>query len=364
MARYFLGSVGSAEAYFINGGRKEFAFRSTTLTTSGINISSTQDEIRAGTGAPVVFTFNHDTTVSLTLEDVLWDRKYLEMKLGGTFSNGGFAKDYYDDGPIACATDGQLTLTYEPVDTSMPCITGEEKLIVYSEAGSNTWDMFEGSVDGKKLNGGTFKSGHKYCVRYLTNIEGARDIDVLTDFIPSEVFLVITAPLYAGDACNSSQGQSAGHITFEVPRFRLDPNLDLSLAMSSNTTMSLNGNALAYQSGCNINGSKLMRIVECLTDSNWYDGLKAIYIDPEFTPTAGKDVPVWGVFKSGSPALLDNNAKYENADALNFSIVDDTTLKVQLVSALAHGDSDSMAVTSGLHVYNDNTGSNVKGRLY
>ena len=51
---FFLGSVGKAEAFRRgDDGQLTLAFVSKTLTDSGLNISTTKDDIRAGEGAPI-----------------------------------------------------------------------------------------------------------------------------------------------------------------------------------------------------------------------------------------------------------------------------------------------------------------------
>ena len=96
MAKYFLGSVGKAEAFRVNeDGSRELAFVSKTLTDSGLNISTTKDDIRAGQGAPIQFSFYHDPSVEITLTDVLWKPEYLEAQLGARFKYGN--EDYISD---------------------------------------------------------------------------------------------------------------------------------------------------------------------------------------------------------------------------------------------------------------------------
>jgi len=340
MSKYFLGSVGSAEAFRVDGeGKKRFMFRSSTLTSSGVNVTSTQDQIRAGTGAPIVFTFNHDTSVELTLEDVLWRSSYIEAKLGGQFAAN--ATDYQSESHVADA-QGKITLDKAPVTAQLPCEDDPAYIIFYAKKGSDDWKMYDGDFEAgsKELSG--FTAGSEYCIRYLANDEQARELWVTSDVLPQELYLIITTPLYAGDSCNVSNGKPAGHITFEVPRFRLDPNLDLAFAMSSNISISLNGSALAYTSDCNVNGSKLMRIVECITDRKWYDGLEEIYIDPNFEAKAGEVVPVYGVYENGSSTLMDNSATYNDAAAFTFAIADGKLT----VTCAVNNTSDSMDTTA------------------
>jgi len=357
MAKYFLGSVGEATAFRINGdGSKQFMFNATSLTDQGINISSSQDEIRAGTGAMVVATFNHDTSVQLTLTDVFWKREYVEAKLGQKFQNNATDYQYEQHHYLG---NGAIEFDKEPVTALLPCSTQEAYIILYAKAGSDEWQELSATVNGKNVTPNEALEEGDYCFKYLSNDEQAREIFVGADMVPDELFLIIQTPLYAGDACAASNGNVCGHITFEIPRFKIDPNLDLSFAMSSNVTMAIGGSALAYVDSCNLNGSKLMRIVECINGRDQFDGLKAIYIDPEFDAKAGEIVPVYGVYKNGSAGLLNNEGKFgpSKLPALSFSI-SASVLKVELAEGvMGVVDQDQMPtvathVSSNGYLYN------------
>lgn len=346
MAKYFLGSVGEATAFRMNNdGSKTFMFHATSLTDQGINITSSQDEIRAGQGAPVVATFNHDASVQLNLTDVFWKKEYVESKLGITFT--GNTTDYQSENCVAGAggVDG-LTLKKNPVTALLPCSTNDAFLIWYTEEGKDDWKAYEGPVNNNVLTTG-FTEGKTYCVRYLADDEQALAAWVTSDILPNELYLIIKTPLYAGDACAAaSNGNMAGHITFEIPRFKISPDLDLAFAMSANVSMSLSGMAMAYTSGCNENGSKIMRIIENLHNRLWYTDLTAIYIDPGFNAAPGNIVPVYGIYKNGGVSLLNNEAEYNNAPALTFGIAA-SVLTVTLNSGiLGVADTDTIATTA------------------
>ncbi len=357
MAKYFLGSVGEATAFRMNNGTKEFVFHATSITDQGINITSSQDEIRAGQGAPIVTTFNHDASVQVTLTDVFWRSEYVESKLGVNFAAN--AADYQNE-TVTSDNSGTLTLAKAPITALLPCSEDAAYLIWYSKEGSDEWHAYNGAVSTNTITG--FENNTKYCVRYLANDEQAREAWVTSDILPNELYLIIKTPIYAGDACAASNGNIAGHITFEIPRYKLDPTLDLSFAMSSNVTMSISGMAMAYTTGCNENGSKLMRIVENLAGRKWFDDLTAIYIDPEFVTAEGKTVPVYGVYKNGSVALLNNtamayNSSKEEVNAFTFSptSVAATTITVAASIYNANGekilvDTDSITGTAAFIV--------------
>ena len=297
--KYFLGSVGTAEAFHIVNGKPILAFRSKTLTDSGLNISTTKDDIRAGTGAPIQFSFYHDPNIEITLTDVLFDEAYVAAQLGAEFKVGGIA---YKSETITGAA-GKLTLSADP--QAMPIGCGESaKYVWFTEEGQEDWKVVIAG-DAKDVSDASILAGKKYCVRYLYQNDDAHVAEITSNMIPQELRLVITAPIYAGDACSASNGKAAGTITFEIPRFKLAGTQDFAFNMSSNATMSLSGNVLADASGCDITSSNLMRIITQYENVQWYDDLVELVADEDFLKS--KDVPhIYGVYKNGSVSLLDN----------------------------------------------------------
>lgn len=313
MAKYFLGSVGKAEAFRKkSNGEMELAFVSKTLTDSGLNISTTKDDIRAGQGAPVQFSFYHDPSVEITLTDVLWKKEYLSAQLGAEFDT--YSKDYVTE--EVTFTNGVGTLKNVMNKMAFPC--GEAYIAWGALKGSDEWVDVVVGEDGKSLTLGGRQQGKSgvYCVRYLGNVTNAQRAEITSTIIPQELYLIITAPIFAGDACAASRGKAAGHITFDVPRFVLNGSQEFSMNMSSNQTMSLAGTALASESSeCDAQGGKLLDIIEVIDNRNWLDDVETIVLDEE-TAVAGAIPCVYGILDDGSIATIPN-------DKLTISGLDD-----------------------------------------
>ena len=298
--KYFLGSVGTAEAFKIVNGKPVLAFRSKTLTDSGLNISTTKDDIRAGTGAPIQFSFYHDPNIEITLTDVLFDEAYITAQLGAEFKTGGVA---YANETIVAA-DNKLTLKDTPEAMPMGC--GQSATYVwYTLQGADDWKVVV--AEGKEVTAADIVTGSTYCVRYLAQNDAAHIAQITTDMMPEELRLVITAPIYAGDACSASNGKAAGTITFEIPRFKLAGAQDFAFNMSQNQTMSLSGNVLASDAGtCDTIGSNLIRIIAEYNGANWYDGLTELVADEDYLKTT--DAPhIYGVYENGTTSLINND---------------------------------------------------------
>lgn len=301
--KYFLGSVGTAEAFRMvtdaNGTQRPvLAFRSKTLTDSGLNISTTKDDIRAGTGAPIQFSFYHDPNIEITLTDVLFDEAYVAAQLGSEFKVGGIA--YKSE--IKSLEGGKITLDNDPEDMPIGC-GDSAKYLWYTESGKEDWKVIV--IESKEVTNADFKEGVEYCLRYLYHNDAAHVAEITSNMIPQELRLVITAPIYAGDACSASNGKAAGTITFEIPRFKLAGTQDFAFNMSSNATMSLSGNVLANESGCDITGSNLMRIIAVYDNQTWYEGIIELVADEEKL-TVGQKPEIFGISGNGSVSRLDN----------------------------------------------------------
>ena len=306
MSKYFLGSVGKAEAFRLDNGELKLAFVSKTLTDSGLNISTTKDDIRGGTGAPIQFSFYHDTNVEINLTDIQWKKEYLEAQLGVYMDGSTEDKrvDYITETLVADA-NGEVTITGDIKAMPVPCLTQDPYVVWYAEQGDDVWASKTFTAEDAKTIDGLVKD-HKYCVRYLAKEDKAISAEVTSLIVPQELFLIITAPLFAGDACAATKGKAAGHITFEVPRFQLNGAQEFSMNMSSNQTMSLAGIALASESiDCEQEGGKLLRIIEVIDGRDIYSDIEALIIDEDCL-VVGEVPVVYGEKADGSLIKIDN----------------------------------------------------------
>lgn len=321
MAKYFLGSVGKAEAFRRDGNTMKLAFVSKTLTDSGLNISTTKDDIRAGQGAPIQFSFYHDPSVEITLTDVLWNKEYITAQLGATFSEVG------DNGNVDYVTDtvtfanGKGTPTYEILPAPIPCSNTNGYLVWGAKQGSDEWQTIEYNAANNELTLSRDDGDGVYCVRYMSYSDKAVMAEISSLIIPQELYLLITAPIFAGDACSSSNGKAAGYITFEVPRFQLNGAQEFTMNMSQNQTMSLAGIALATESAnCTDIGGKLLRIIEVITDRKWQDEVVGLIVDQE-SVGADEKPSVYAELKDGHLRKLGfadlKFARAKTASALN-----------------------------------------------
>ena len=297
MAKYFLGSVGTVEAFEKVGDKYERAFISKTLTDSGINTSISKEDIRGGSNASIQFSFYHDPNVEINLTDVVFKKEYLEGQLGTNFEKAG-AHSYKSE-TIKCTTAGSITLSEQPLSLDFGACGGEISVIWATEEGKDEWKTYE--FTDKTIKSANFKANKKYCVRYCVADPNALIARVTTSILPKEYMLIITAPVFSGDAC-ASNGKRAGTITYEIPRFRLNGGSEMAFNMSSNQTMNLAGVAYASET-CDLMEASLYNVILSLDDGSL--GVKELIVD-EDTLKKGLAPKVYGLLNDGRVSLLNN----------------------------------------------------------
>lgn len=256
---YFLGSVGRVDAFAMVNGHPVLAFVSKTMTDQGLNTSISADDIRAGQGAPVITRFYHDVNVDITLTDVMFKEAYVEAQLGTHFEAAG--EMYYSEEVTSADTGNKFELSETPLTIDFGC-GASEVVVWYSKKGSNEWRLAtsaDGKISDKEVTDTEgIENNTDYCVRYLREgISGAKKAAIYASFVPTELHLIITTPLYAGDACSASSGSVAGEVQFDIPRFRPNGGQDFAASMSANQTTNLSGVALGSSAGCEENGALL-----------------------------------------------------------------------------------------------------------
>ena len=356
MARkFFLASVGNAEAYAARNGEFAHVLSARTLTESTLGFTSSMEEVRAGQGAKLYGRFNHSAGMTVSLTDAMFDMNYIALQTGSQIQTGAsaiYAKDSYTAVTGATKT---IALTKEPVAIGTAC--GLDKKVVWFRAsGCNpTQEDISVVIDGtdnKYENGNLtvgatdaakFVDGVTYCISYFAMDNLADLIKISANFIPAEMVLVLTAKLFEGDANAPETGKPAGEITIKVPRFQLDGQFDLSMAMTSAATIALNGTALAVDAGGCEDDGIYAEIVQVLTGSTYTSkGIRMIAIDPE-SAVAGSVPVVYGLYNNGSTGLIPNS-DLTFAPALNSGkFAASQTYKVTLTEIPALEDSVTIA---------------------
>mgnify|MGYP003291756278 CR=1 FL=1 len=308
--RKFLASVGNAQLLANKNGKLEHIADIRTLTESTLSFSNTMEEVRAGQGAKLYGRFSHDSGMTVTLTDAMFDINYIALQIGAT--SDAETSAFYDDYDFEVATD-VITPSKTVANIGKAC--GIAKPVIWvkekgCDVANSEWVAIVSSSDEYSLVGTALagKTKDKLCVRYFINKPEAHALTVKGNFIPAECILILTTQLFAGDANAPETGKPVGSITVKIPRFQLDGNFDLSMAMSSASTLSLSGTALAVDDGTCDGDGVYAEIVEVEDMTDFTKGLRMIVIDTD-AAEAGKAPVVYGLYNDGHTAQLDINGQ-------------------------------------------------------
>lgn len=312
----FLASVGKGLLVGKVDGKEQVIANVDTLTESTLGITSTQEEVRAGQGAKLYGRFNHDAGMTVTLTDAMFDLNYIALQVGAEIKRGGIVM--FQDKKATVGAAGLVTLSRVPEVIGQSC--GLDKRVVwYRLAGCDASTDYKSVVleEGEKtFTDADLTEGAEICVHYFTSDAKANTVLVNANFVPAELILVLTTKLFAGDASNPDTGRPVGEITVKIPRFSLDGAFDLSMAMSSAATMSLNGTALAVDDGTCEGEGIYAEIVEVVSANDITDGLEGIQVEDAELTTAempvGYQIVTYGVYTNGYPSIIEaDKLEYE-----------------------------------------------------
>lgn len=327
MNSYILGSVGYAEG-FLNGQR---VLKSKTLLNNSISFSVNPTEVRGGEGNALIGTLFFDSTFNMSLEDSTFALEYLALKTGSNITTG--VTDWATE-QITVATANEITVTGTPVDFG-----GFGKVGFYRVAGSE--EEHQITFNGKTASVTGLTVGTKVCVTYNANNANGREIKISSNFVPSELYLLVHTPLFKAGSNSTSESQKVGEVVIEIPRFLIDPSGDLSLTSNGVATVPLSGSAqVSYDTtdSCDNKGF-YGRIKEIVNNADILASAKNIVVedsDIELAVDEEQTLVVWALFDG-----LTSAKRLDNAD-LTFTSGSGTVASVSsagVVKGLANGTS-------------------------
>lgn len=306
MAKYILAGVGTAQMY--SQGFSEYIGSTKTLTESGISFTVTEEEIRGGLGNSVLGSYFHDTGLSLNMTDALFSLEYLALNVGGTISAGA---DVLTTEQVTVGTGGKITVTNTPQEFFSGAGT-----IGYVKKPTESEDAWTKVTFSSNTATTSYSNGEVVCVRYCVTDDAARKFTVSSSFIPSQISLILTLPLFkaSSDASQSLTNSSkVGEVQIKIPNFIFGGSQDLSLTSSGSATTALSGKALVTftgAEGCDDDGY-YGEITEVVYNKDEFADVKAIVVaDAQMDMATGdtKQVQVYALYNgTTAPKLIDNS---------------------------------------------------------
>ena len=277
-----------------------------TLTESTFNFSISSEDVRGGSANALWGKYFHDSNLQIQLTDAMFKLEYVAANLGVDIAQGGLTIYESSAAGDAVVTAGQITLSQTPVafDGTM---LGWYKKHTYLE-----WSI--GTICGNIMTIPGSQVGETYCVKYFYQNPNARSIQINTQYIPKVWHLVILNDLFAGDVADIGSASRYGRIVTDIPRYQLDGNMTLNLTATSASTVPINGNALAVETGDSCEEEPYYgTMTEEIFGASWQDNVIALAIensDLDLVAGGSDTLIVRAVFGGATASARQNNTNF------------------------------------------------------
>ena len=297
--QHFLAGVGRALLFKGN----DLIGVAKTLTESTFDFSITAEDVRGGQGNGLLGRYFHDSNMQVTLVDAMFDLQYMALSLGVPLKSGGLS---VKEEELTAGVDGSVTVSEIPVAFSGSMIGW------YKKPSDTEWSI--GTFTGSKMAISGASQNDVYCVKYFYINENARSITIKSQYVPSELHVVIMNDLYAGDVGTQSDATRYGRLITDIPRLQMDGNQTLNLAASSAATINLTGSALAVLSGDTCEEDPYYgTMTEEIYGAKWQDAVVALAVensDIELAKSASETLIVRAVFGAGMASQRKDNSNF------------------------------------------------------
>lgn len=214
----------------------------TTNLNTSLEVSMEEQDVNAGKGNKLVYSFKYGRQLSATLEAADWKLEYLAMAVGTKIAEG--ITDVYQLGECVILTSGIGVLSKTPIgDVAVELPNGSIVTITPEE---QTIDLTAYGLTAEK---DSVKATYRYNKMAKTLI-----IDAETN--PMCGRLVLDA-----DRCNNRLGK-VGSVQIIVPSYQLNGNFNIEFTPDGVTSTSLEGKALAVEGDTCKDGSVYAYIKE------------------------------------------------------------------------------------------------------
>lgn len=312
--RKFIGGVANVDIF----AGDQLMATAKTLSDSSFTIGSSSEDVRGGMGNQLLAKYYHDSTFDIALTDVVFDLNYIAWQTG---SNVTETSDIFTIEQVTVSAGGAITIQGTPAAVDSYGTIGW-----VSKMGEDNWEKI--TFTAKAATATNVVEGDQACVKYLSASNISKQIVVSSNFIPSEVKLVMYANEYKAGKSNSTNinaSSKIGTLQIVVPRFQFSGSMEISMSASGVANSPLEGSALAVEdSNCAATAGYYAIITETLDEGAQTD-LIALAIeggnDIKIKNGAQKTLVVYGVYKTGAAVVIDNSKLTFNSSSENVTVV-------------------------------------------
>ena len=241
--------------------------------------------------------------MQVTLVDAMFDLQYMALSLGVNLESGGLS---VKEEELAVGTDGTVTASETPVAFNGSMIGW------YKKPSDTEWSI--GTFTGSKMAISGASQSDPYCVKYFYINENAKSIKIKSQYVPSELHVVIMNDLYSGDVGSQSDATRYGRLITDIPRLQMDGNQTLNLTATSAATINLTGSALAVLSGDTCEDDPYYgTMTEEIYGAKWQDDVVALAVENseiELATTESEALIVRAVFGAGMASQRKDNSNF------------------------------------------------------
>ena len=297
--QHFLAGVGRALLFKGN----DLIGVAKTLTESTFDFSITAEDVRGGQGNGLLGRYFHDSNMQVTLVDAMFDLQYMALSLGVNIESGGLS---VKEEELAVGADGSVTASETPVAFNGSMIGW------YKKPADTDWSI--GTFTGSKMAISGASQNDPYCVKYFYINENAKSIKIKSQYVPSELHVVIMNDMYSGDVGSQSDATRYGRLITDIPRLQMDGNQTLNLTATSAATINLTGSALAVLSGDSCEDDPFYgTMTEEIYGAKWQDDVVALAVENseiELATTESESLIVRAVFGAGMASQRKDNSNF------------------------------------------------------
>lgn len=329
---HFLAGVGRALLFKGN----ELIAVAKTLTESTFDFSITAEDIRGGAANGLLGRYFHDSTLTATLTDAMFDINYIAMSLGVPVEQGGVS---VKEEELTVGADNTVTVSETPVAFDGSLIGW------YKKPTDDDWTI--GTLNAEKMTIPSASQNDVYCVKYFYQNENAKSIIIKSQYIPSTLHVVIMTDLYSGKVGAQTDTSKYGRLIVDIPQFQLDGSQSLSLTASSAATVSLSGSALAVLDGNTCEEDPYYgTMTEEIFNAKWQDNVVALAVensDIELSSASTETLIVRAVYGKGMASQRKDNGNFSFTKATTpAATATDTT--VSTTGVVTAGSTKGVAV--------------------
>lgn len=311
-------------AYYVNGA---LACTGTTNLNTSIEVSMQEQNVNAGKGNKLVYSFKYGRELSATLEAADWKLEYIAANVGSRITEG--LTDVYKMAECVTLKDGIGTVASAPIGDVAVELPNGTVVTVKPDASNIDLTAYGLTTESVRVT-------YKYS-------KAAKTIVIDTDSTPLVGELVLDA-----DKHNNKLGK-VGSVQIIIPSYQLSGNFSISFTPDGVTSTNLDGKALAVEGETCSDGSSVYAYIKEFNDTAAALSVSEIAATPADIKLSAvnetKEISVVGLKgELYSPIELDNADCTFESDTPSAATVDESGI----VKAVADGSAKITVTYNGM----------------